>query len=72
MSSRLFQEARESRGLSYSVSSFHASYADFGLFRLYAGTGEADTSELMRLIVEEIAKAAETISEAEMRVPRRR
>ena len=56
MSSRLFQEAREKRGLCYSIYSFHAPYSDVGMFGLYAGTDAADTSELMRLIVEEIAK----------------
>ena len=66
MSSRLFQEAREKRGLCYSIYSFHAPYSDVGMFGLYAGTDAADTSELMRLIVEEIANAAETISEAEI------
>ena len=66
MSSRLFQEAREKRGLCYSIYSFHAAYSDAGMFGLYAGTDAADTSELMRLIVEEIASAAETISEAEV------
>ena len=66
MSSRLFQEAREKRGLCYSIYSFHAPYSDVGMFGLYAGTDAADTSELMRLIVDEIANAAETISEAEI------
>src|SRR5215467_6584588 len=66
MSSRLFQEAREKRGLCYSIYSFHAAYSDIGMFGLYAGTDAADTAELMRLVVEEIAIAAETISEAEI------
>ena len=66
MSSRLFQEAREKRGLCYSIYCFHAAYSDVGMFALYAGTDAADTSELMRLVVEEIASAAETISEAEV------
>ena len=66
MSSRLFQEAREKRGLCYSIYSFHAPYSDAGMFSLYAGTDAADTSELMRLIVDEIASAAETISETEI------
>jgi len=66
MSSRLFQEAREKRGLCYSIYSFHAPYADVGMFGLYAGTDAADTSELMRLIVEEIAGTAATISEPEV------
>ena len=48
MSSRLFQEAREKRGLCYSIYSFHVPYSDVGMFGLYAGTDAADTSELMR------------------------
>ena len=40
MSSRLFQEVREVRGLAYSVFSFSSSYLDCGLFGVYAGTGE--------------------------------
>ncbi len=66
MSSRLFQEAREKRGLCYSIYSFHMAYSDIGMFGLYAGTDAADTSELMRLIVEEIGNTAETVSEAEV------
>jgi predicted Zn-dependent peptidase len=66
MSSRLFQEAREKRGLCYSIYSFHVAYSDVGMFGLYAGTDAADTSELMRLIVEEIANTAETVSESEI------
>jgi predicted Zn-dependent peptidase len=66
MSSRLFQEARERRGLCYSIYTFHMPYSDVGMFGLYAGTDAADTSELMRLIVEEIANTAETISDAEI------
>ena len=66
MSSRLFQEARERRGLCYSIYSFHVPYPDVGMFGLYAGTDAADTSELMRLIVDEVADCAETISEREI------
>ena len=66
MSSRLFQEAREQRGLCYSIYSFHLPYSDIGMFGLYAGTDAADTAELMRVIVDEIAGAAETISEPEV------
>jgi len=66
MSSRLFQEARERRGLCYTISSFHMPYSDIGIFCLYAGTDAADTAELMRVIVGEIAGTAETISELEV------
>jgi predicted Zn-dependent peptidase len=66
MSSRLFQEARERRGLCYSISSFHMPYSDIGIFCLYAGTDATDTAELMRVIVGEVAGAADTISEPEV------
>jgi predicted Zn-dependent peptidase len=66
MSSRLFQEAREKRGLCYSIYCFHASYSDFGMFGLYAGTDAGDASGLMRLVVDEIANATASISEAEI------
>jgi predicted Zn-dependent peptidase len=66
MSSRLFQEAREKRGLCYSIYSFHSAYADAGMFGLYAGTDAADATELMQLVVDEIANTVETISEAEV------
>ena len=41
MSSRLFQEVREKRGLCYTIQAFHMPYADTGLFGLYAGTDES-------------------------------
>jgi predicted Zn-dependent peptidase len=66
MSSRLFQEVRELRGLCYSIYAFHAPYADTGMFGLYAGTDAIDAPELMRVVVDEIAAAADTINEAEI------
>ena len=66
MSSRLFQEVREIRGLCYSIYAFHAAYADTGMFGVYAGTDAADLPELMRVVVDEIGNAAETITEAEI------
>jgi predicted Zn-dependent peptidase len=66
MSSRLFQEAREKRGLCYSIYSFHMPYNDIGMFGLYAGTDAADTPELMRVIVDQISGTAETITEPEV------
>jgi predicted Zn-dependent peptidase len=66
MSSRLFQEVREKRGLCYTIYAFHMPYADTGLFGLYAGTDAADAPELMRVAVDEIASATETITEAEI------
>jgi predicted Zn-dependent peptidase len=50
MSSRLFQEVREKRGLVYSIYSFKAAYQDSGLFGIYAGTGEQKVQELLPTI----------------------
>ena len=66
MSSRLFQEVREQRGLCYAIYAFHSPYADSGMFGLYAGTDADDVAELMRVVVGEIHAAAETISDAEV------
>jgi len=66
MSSRLFQEAREKRGLCYTISAFHVPYSDTGMFGLYSGTDSADASELMRVVVDEIAATAENMNEAEV------
>jgi predicted Zn-dependent peptidase len=66
MSSRLFQEVRENRGLCYSIYSFHVSYQDTGMFALYSGTAANDAPELMRVVVDQIAQAAENLTEAEV------
>jgi predicted Zn-dependent peptidase len=66
MSSRLFQEVRELRGLCYSIYAFHSAYADTGMFGLYAGTDAADAAELMRVVVGEITASADSLSEAEV------
>jgi predicted Zn-dependent peptidase len=66
MSSRLFQEVREQRGLCYAIYSFHMPYFDTGMFGLYAGTDAADVPELMQVTVDAIASAADTLSQAEV------
>jgi predicted Zn-dependent peptidase len=66
MSSRLFQEVREKRGLCYTISAFHAPYADTGMFGIYAGTDAADVKELMKVAIDETAAAAATVTEAEI------
>jgi predicted Zn-dependent peptidase len=66
MSSRLFQEVREKRGLCYTIYTFHWPYADTGMFGLYAGTDSRDAPELMQVVTDEIAEAAETITETEV------
>jgi predicted Zn-dependent peptidase len=56
MSSRLFQEIREKRGLVYSIYSFSAPFIDGGLFGIYAGTGEKEAEELVPVTLEELRK----------------
>jgi predicted Zn-dependent peptidase len=67
MSSRLFQEVREIRGLCYSIYAYHAPYSDTGMFSLYAGTDAADVPELMRVVVGEVENASRTLTEEEVK-----
>ncbi len=67
MSSRLFQEVRESRGLAYSIHAFHWGYSDAGLFGFYAATGRKDIGELMPVALDCLGAAAQMLSEDEMR-----
>lgn len=60
MSSRLFQEIREKRGLAYSVYSYAAQYADSGLFGVYAGCAPGKAGEVLDLIRTELARVAES------------
>ncbi len=66
MSSRLFQEVREKRGLCYSIYTFHAPYADTGFFGLYTGTDPSDAPEMMEVIVDVINESVDTLTEAEV------
>jgi predicted Zn-dependent peptidase len=66
MSSRLFQEVREKRGLVYSIYSFTSSYADGGLFGIYAGTGEDEVTELIPVMCDEVVKVLNGVSEDEL------
>jgi predicted Zn-dependent peptidase len=66
MSSRLFQEIRENRGLAYTIDTFVSCYADDGLFGIYAGTSETDVAELVPVLCEEIARLADTVREEEV------
>jgi predicted Zn-dependent peptidase len=56
MSSRLFQEIREKRGLAYSVYSFVSSHVDTGMFGVYAGVNAQDVSETIRLTLQGMAQ----------------
>ncbi len=66
MSSRLFQEIREKRGLVYSIYAFTAPATDSGLFGIYAGTGESEAEELMPVTLEELRRVQEDVTEAEL------
>lgn len=68
MSSRLFQEVREKRGLAYSTYSFSASYADAGYFAMYAGCSPAKTGQVIKLLSAELERlASEGVSPEELR-----
>ncbi|MEG3070599.1 MAG: insulinase family protein [Candidatus Syntrophopropionicum ammoniitolerans] len=54
LSSRLFQEIREKRGLVYSVYSYHSSYQDAGLFGMYAGLSKQNVDEVLELIFKQV------------------
>lgn len=66
MSSRLFQEVREKRGLCYTIFAQSGAYADAGLMTIYAGTSGAEVPELLGLTVDELRRAADDISGAEV------
>lgn len=66
MSSRLFQEVREKRGLAYSIYAFGASYSDAGIFGVYAGTSADDAKELVSVIAGEMRAVAGKVTEAEL------
>jgi predicted Zn-dependent peptidase len=67
MSSRLFQEIREKRGLAYSVYSYTSQYADSGLFAVYAGCAPGKVDEVLDLATAELARvAADGLTEAEV------
>jgi len=66
MTSRLFQEVREKRGLAYTVYSFANSYRDGGMFGLYAGTGPREATELLHVIGGELDRLADGVGEDEL------
>ncbi len=66
MSSRLFQEIREKRGLVYSIYSFSAPFLDAGLFGIYAGTGEKEAAELVPVTLEELRNVQHGVREDEL------
>jgi len=66
MSSRLFQEVREKRGLCYTIFAQAGAYADTGLTTIYAGTSADQIGDLAAITIDELKRAADDISEAEV------
>jgi predicted Zn-dependent peptidase len=67
VSSRLFQEVREKRGLAYSIYSFIASYFDTGVWGVYAGSAKKRVVEVIEIIVKEMKELKDTITHDEFR-----
>ncbi|NKN39402.1 insulinase family protein [Agrobacterium sp. a22-2] len=66
MSSRLFQEVREFRGLCYSVYAFHWGFSDTGIFGIHAATGGENLPELLPVIIDELRKSSDKIEQQEI------
>ena len=66
MSSRLFQEIREKRGLCYTIFAQAGAFSDSGMMTIYAGTSEAQVPDLMALTFDELRRAAEDMSSNEL------
>jgi len=66
LSSRLFQNVREQRGLVYSIYSYHAAYFDTGLWAVYAGTDRKHVSEVINITVDEMKGLSHSITADEL------
>ncbi|MEM9140307.1 MAG: insulinase family protein, partial [Pseudomonadota bacterium] len=66
MASRLFQEAREKRGLCYTIFAQAAAWAETGMLTVYAGTGGEEIAGLTDLTATELARAAQDFTETEI------
>ena len=67
MSSRLFQEIREKRGLAYAIGSYSTSYTEAGLFAVYGGTSPENFDEVRSLVQQEFANLSENeVTDAEI------
>lgn len=67
MSSRLFQEVREKRGLVYSIYSFNTLFRDSGLFGIYAGTGEHQVPELLPTVKDILINFSKSLEDEEIK-----
>jgi predicted Zn-dependent peptidase len=61
MSSRLFQEVREKRGLAYAVYSYHQGYSDAGAIKTYVGSTTGNVEEAVRVITEQLDRVQEEL-----------
>jgi len=66
LSSRLFQEIREKRGLVYTIYSYISSYSDAGLWGVYAGTGKKKLEEVMSLTLKFLKEIPDDLHESEL------
>jgi predicted Zn-dependent peptidase len=66
MASRLFQEAREKRGLAYAIDAYSETYADTGVLGVFAGCAAADAAELVDVAAREIVGLTQPVGEAEL------
>jgi predicted Zn-dependent peptidase len=66
MSSRLFQEARERLGLAYAIDAYGESYADTGIFGVYAGTAAGDAARTAEVVAAQLLSLAERVEDAEL------
>jgi predicted Zn-dependent peptidase len=66
MASRLFQEAREVRGLAYAIDAYSETYADTGVLGVFAGCAAGDAAELAEVTAGELKALSEPIGEAEL------
>jgi predicted Zn-dependent peptidase len=66
MSSRLFQELRERRGLCYSIYASAGAFADTGTMTIYSGTSEADIADMTNVTIDELKRAADDMSQVEL------
>ena len=67
MSSRLFQEARERLGLAYAIDAYGESYADTGIFGVYAGTAAGDAGKTAVVVAQQLLSLVDAIDDAELK-----
>jgi predicted Zn-dependent peptidase len=66
MASRLFQEARENRGLAYAIDAYSETYADTGVLGVFAGCAAKDAAELAEVAAREIAGMTKPVGDGEL------